>query len=322
MARYQDLDLAPLGRFTGFDALTWGIPIVCAGLIGAAIGSVFDLSIALAIAFAFMSAGGVFYAGAFTIRQHCFAVLEQLGSYKFVKLDGLGWYNPLLDKIVDRNTYRAIRHQLYPDAGTEMDFTDASAPVKAAAWYSIVDPDAISNCNWNEVRRQTALWTYRYRDSPGRIAGILDMLLRPRLQALSLDEAQTGGDAVCEAAMVEAEPLMAELGAYPASDHAALVIEDIDIPDGLRQARDAVLTGRKRAAEAASELSAPILAMQQVRSDSARLPADQRIGDEIVRETIMESLAMKTLRETGANVNLIGAGIMDAVKSMVSRRTT
>lgn len=321
MASYRDLDLTPLGRFTVYDVLTWAIPVACACLIGGAIGSIFNLAIAVAVAFALMTAGALFYAGAFTIRQHCFAVIEQLGSYKFVKLDGLGWYNPFLDRIVDRDTYRAIRHQLYPDEGTEMDFTDASAPVKAAAWYSIVDPDAISNCDWKEVRRQTALWTYRYRDSPGRISGILDMLLRPKLQALSLDEAQTDGDAVCEGVMDDAEPLMAELGAYPASERASLVIEDIDIPKELREARDAVMTGRKRATEAASRLTAPILAMQQVRVDSAGLPADQRLDDEIVRQTIMETQAMETLKETGANVNIIGAGIMDAVRSMVTRRT-
>ncbi|MDB5245018.1 MAG: hypothetical protein JWN90_123, partial [Parcubacteria group bacterium] len=309
-------DLRPMdpSESLKIDVLSWGVPGLVLSVIGAVIGSQFGLGIGTAIMLLLIWSAGFWAAGFMVVTEAWFVVIERFGQFHSVKFPGWRWKNPFFDYERLRDCMSARPFELYKagDKKAVIDFLDASAPITALSWYSIGNPVDVANKDWDLVTPQIALWTYRYIDPRKRAASIFDGSLRPKLQALTIDQAQVGGDAAAEAAVAEARPSLAGFGAYPTMSGKALIIDDINLPPEVVAQRQRKLAGEKAADEETAKFQGP------ARAANAIVTAAKALGHTVTYKEamaqVLQQMAFDTLRNTGANVTLVGQDLPGVTK--------
>lgn len=204
------------------------------------------------------------------VQKQQFLVVERFGEFHRVYHDGLQLLLlvGIIDRIKSEDTLAYQAFEVYTgDAGAAIDFKDASAPVTAVTWFAIGDPkkkEKMVADDWAEIDEDIIQWTYAYEKVRQRIQEIVDGFVRPRLQNLTLDEAQVekdkGGDKKEKGLGDElrtdrtVKAALKELGAY-FDPKKALIISDIQIPDDLvkERARRLIALATANADEALAE---------------------------------------------------------------------
>ena len=284
--------------------IIWGGPAAVAIVVFSAFGL---WGIGLGLAFAWI--GFCIFQGTIILEQQQYAVIERLGKYQTVYFRGWKVLVIGVDKIRGEiGDMRAKEYQLYADERkTELDFADgASAPVVVKIWYRLGKPEdaVVESENWKELTEAVKLWVYKYEKPEDRVYALVDGALRPRLQALNIDDASTskGRGNIAEETMKIVEPGLAEIGAYVPSDKGRLVIEDIELPQSVIDLRQKKLEGEKLAAEQEAEAAGywrPVQAVQ-VGLDTS---LDKAWG---IYRTLR---ALKTLEKIQPGITLVGKGL-------------
>ena len=245
--------------------IIWGGPAAVAIVVCNALGL---WGMGFGLAFAWI--GFCIFQGTIILEQQQYAVIERLGKYQTVYFRG--WNVRVIG--VDRirrgiSDMRGKEYQLYADERkTDIDFADgASAPVVVKFWYRIGKPEdaVVGSENWEKLTEAVKLWVYKYEKPEDRVYALVDGALRPRLQALSIDEASKGRDDIAEKTMDVVKSGLEEIGAYVPSDKGRLVIEDIVLPPSVIALRLKKLEGEKLASELEAEAAGywkPVLAVQ------------------------------------------------------------
>ncbi len=283
--------------------IIWGGPAAVAIVVFSAFGL---WGIGLGLAFAWI--GFCIFQGTIILEQQQDVVIERLGKYQTVYFRGWNIRVIGVDKI--RGGIRDMRgkeYLLYADERkTDIDFADgASAPVVVRFWYRIGKPeDAILGSeNWEKLTEAVKLWVYKYEKPEDRVYALVDGALRPRLQALSIDDASKGRDSIAKETVDDAlKREMAEIGAYIPSDQGRLIIEDIELPQSVIDLRQKKLEGEKLASEQEAEAAGYWRAIKAVR-DNLRVSVDK------ARKIYETQRGLDTLEKIQPRMTLVGKGL-------------
>ena len=246
-----------------------------------------------------------------------YVVVERFGHFRTVLYRGIGWINPFFDHIrVSNGSLKVQQRPLFRDEDTKaaMDFTDGvTAPVAIVASYGVGHPEDIEDERWNLVTEDVRKYTYQYAKPEERIDVLLDGALRPRLQSLSSDAAQTQTEAECEEAAIAVGDALAEIGVYlPVKG--ALVVSDIDLPEDVIRIREEELKGKKDAIAEQARLAAPANAILAVR-DALKAGGLSRTDDQVV-DMLMTQQGLEAIAKSGSNVSLYGFDVAAILKSL------
>ncbi|MEZ4200649.1 MAG: hypothetical protein R3B69_03645 [Candidatus Paceibacterota bacterium] len=142
------------------------------------------------------------------------------------------------------------------DKKAEIDFRDASAPVTATVWYAVAQQKLKEawESDWSDINEQIIAWTYAFDDPMQRLFELVDGFVRPRLQELTLDEAQveTTKDPQNQSMSKlllkdrDIKRAMAELGAE-FDPNKPFVLSDVAVPEELQKVRSERLVASARA---------------------------------------------------------------------------
>jgi hypothetical protein len=307
MAEDLDNGLRPMGtgHSVTITTLTWLVPALALGALGFLVGGLFDRAPGIGLALPILWTATFIGAGFFTVEQQCWIVVQRLGQFHSVKLQGVRWMNFVFDRVKQRGNVLAHRHTLYSEGASdaEIDFKDATAAIKASYWFSVGNPKDIAERNQANLKRDIALYVYRYADPIGRISGAIDGALRPLLQNLTIDQAQTGGEAACLQASAEAAPAMKLVGTYPPAEK-PIIIDDIVVPQDIQEIRESELKGEKEGKAAAARMAAPIAVVTAMKN-----AAGNGLTFQDVERIVARSQVLDTLGKTGSNITLIGRDV-------------
>lgn len=246
-----------------------------------------------------------------------FTVIERLGRFKRMKPRGmyLLWLPGLLDKIRCKDTFQAREVPLYEGPDNLIDFTDASSPIEASAWYHIANPADVQKKDWKRVQAQVTRWVYTADEPETLLASILEGNLRPLLQAHSTDSAQLECESCADQAVEESRDALEHIGAYPRPVQ-AIVIKDIKLPADVEELRQLRLEGQAKAQREENEskgLAAAIRAIQRAAREGEN-------GTEISWAEAQGIYERQQTREmiqgTGSNITLVAPNV-DGVFKMV-----
>lgn len=313
-------DIRPMSAGIAFlqDALVGIPPAIVLGIVGYLIGKLQFVNAPIGVSFFLVCAWILAYIGPGirVIPQQCWVVYERFGRFKSVAFHGIRWRNMLLDKVKLEGTFRVESFDLYEDdAQAKIDFTDASAPITAKAYYSVGSPEDVATQNQRALTKQVSLWTYRYEDPRDRVATLLDGALRPRLQTQSIEEAQHNSDRLCEEAVNDVRGEMAATGAYP-SLKKALILEDIDLPAQVIALREQRLRGEADAQEMELELQGPLRAIQAVQKGWKPAEGQPALTFQEARDLVMESRRLDVLLQSKANITLVASNLEGVVQTL------
>ena len=288
----------------------WGGPAAVAIVVCSALGL---WGIGLGLAFAWI--GFCISQGTIILEQQQYAVIERLGTYRTVYFRGWNIRVIGVDRIRGEICdMRAKEYQLYADERkTDIDFTDASAPVVVKIWYRLGKPEdaVVGSENWEKLTEAVKLWAYKYEKPENRVYALVDGALRPRLQKESIDTASKGRDGIAGDTMDAVEPELAQIGAYVPSDKGRLVIEDIALPPSVIALRQKKLEGEKLASEQEAEAAGYWKAIKAVQTNlgvsvnkARKIYETQRGLDTLEKTKPRMTLIGKDLRSVLGTINL------------------
>lgn len=306
-------------------------------LISRSLGNSQAAFIGSALAFAWLTTYTVL--GLEIVRQQEFRVVERLGRYYRTYKQGIkilclpGLIDKLRRQPMEEGrlkcefSYRWQRLNLFggSDQDQMMDFTDGSAKMEAYVWFMIYDP---------------RLFVYGASSSLERLEELVDNFIRPRVQNLSLDEAnQKMRDVIrefTEEAKKGEKPDSSEEETFRSEIRSLgldlkpknpLVIADIDIPTELKLLRSKVMEGEKEG-EAAKRRGAGYgkairAIMDQFNNENVekdgktiRQPIIGEDGKLVINCTFEQAWqiferqrGLETLGSTGANITLVSADV-------------
>ena len=241
-----------------------------------------------------------------------YIVVERLGQYYYTKENG--WALLVLPGIIDRiapdggrGDYKYKKVDLYTSGGSKdnIDFTDGSAPIKAEIWYRI-NPDQ---------KDSPALWTYVVKDSEARVREVIDSVARPKLQKISIDEAQQNLDSISEGVRNDpgVQRALKNVGAQ-LDPTRGFLITDVELPPGIVTMREELLVGTKEAGKQATQGLGYVRTILAIIEEAKK--NSQTIGLEQAISIYQTQRALETLGKTGANITLVGENVKGVLMTM------
>lgn len=305
--------LSPGIRVTTLDWLTLAIPsgvlVVTGCFIGYELSSV-SAALNCALSLPIIWATMLICTGMKITGKKGYLVIERFGQFRTVLFRGIGWINPLFDKIrIKDGSLKIHQLRLYQDEEkrAKLDFTDGvTAVVSIMASYGVGSAQDFEAQDWDKVSADVVKYTYKYTNPEKRIDALLDNAVRPLLQSMTSDAAQKDTSAECDNAAKAVETPLAEIGVYLPEER-ALVIEDIDIPDSVIEIREKAKRGEAEALAEQSRLRAPVRTIIAVREELKT--AGVNLSDKEVIDMLLTQQGLETIRNTGANVTLVGKDV-------------
>jgi hypothetical protein len=300
-------------------ALSTSMAFALGGAIGIAFNQTFGLGSAFALAWI-----GIFYSMALfrgSLHKQEFMVVERLMKFQSVKFAGLNLAFPFIDHVRFRSTFLGKDVELFmddndPGKRVEINFKEgSSAPIDASAWYQIANPEDIRNGRRSNIINDVLKYVYTLNegDTEERVAEIFEGAFRPRLQALTIDEAQKDLKKTIETAVEDAKQDLADLGVY-VSHGTGIIVRDIEIPQGILELRELELKGKKRAAEIAETSKGYWRSIQEI-IDGAKASSED-ISVEKAQEIFERQRAFDVIQQTGSNVTFIAPDMDGIVKTI------
>lgn len=302
-----------MGRI--IEIMTWAIPAVILAALGWFLGTLTGAEWGMPVLLVCVWTAILFALGVTIVNKQGYLVIERFGKFQAVKYNGIRWINPFFSQIKEEGSLRVHTFKLYTDDGAEIDFAcGGTAKVHAKASYMVGNPDDVRNEDWSAVTLQIIAWTYLYKDSVGRVSDVYDSALRPLVQALSIDEASTAqGDVACKTAVDVVTPLLAEIGAFRPAEK-ALILEDIELPDAVIEARQQELVAKGKAAADALIMQGPadgVLAVQAaLKAKGCNMTVPQII------EWQLTSRGLDVIRDAKANVTFVASDVEGILRTL------
>jgi hypothetical protein len=318
-----------LGRPAGhtITAIAFGLPIIPLAVFGYSLGNGYT-----AAAFATIWIGLFVATSLRFVRKRTFVVVERFGYFWDVKFAGPRILIPWIDNEVMRDNFLQKSVELYQgegDKNVEIDFVDGSAPIRAAAWYQIGNPDNVEHGDLDAVRNQVLYYTYRVKadERQSRVAEIFEGAFRPLLETVTIAEAQAKAEAFAKQAIdgVSASPgteeregarkALAEIGVYPFPGK-GIIVRDVVLPLVIVELRERELRGRSDAQEAISRSASYWQPLVHMKNGLASAGLADISGEEISRLFLAQK-GFETLQKTGSNVSLIASDI-DSLQKVIT----
>jgi hypothetical protein len=241
-----------------------------------------------------------------------------------VKFEGLHLAFPFIDRVFLSGNFFGKDVELFvmdendPTKRVEIDFKAGSAPVDAAAWYQIGDPEALRRGDREKLASDILKYAYTVlpEEREERIIEIFEGALRPVLQQRTIEEAQTGSTQASKEGVEEAQRTgLTELGVYPMPGK-GIIIRDIELPIGIVELRQLELTGEKRALEMKAASGGYWASIQEIIDAAARATPSIVLSPDKAQEIFERQIALATISKTGANITFIASDIDGVVKTI------
>jgi hypothetical protein len=296
-----------LGRPAGHSitAVAFGLPAILLAIFGYSLGNGYT-----AAAFATIWTGLFVAMSLRFVRKRTFVVVERFGYFWDVKSAGPRILIPWIDNEVMRDNFLQKSVELYQgegDKNVEIDFIDGSAPIRAAAWYQIGNPDDVEHGNLEAVRNQVLYYTYRVKadERQSRVAEIFEGAFRPLLETVTIAEAQAKAEAFAKQA----------IGVYPFPGK-GIIVRDVVLPSVIVELRERELRGRSDAQEAISRSASYWQPLVHMKNGLAGAGLTD-ISDEEISRLFLAQKGFETLQKTGSNVSLIASDI-DSLQKVIT----
>lgn len=270
-------------------------------------------------------------AGLKFVPQNNFWVIERFDQFVGVRNQGatLLCLPNIIDKLKmpperARHSYAEQELNLFEgsDKEQEIDFKDGSAPIEASIWFRIANPSLFAYAAINPIER---------------LEQLVDDYLRPLLQKLKIDEANTSMKTIVAGFQrhikadgspddtQEETDFYAELSAIGIELRAKkpLVVGDIRLPDSIKKLRDKVLEADKTRQAAALTGQGYAEAINAIREKSRPVDADGKPnGDPTIsfpdaRDIYMTLQGMEIFKNLppGSSINLIGGTVEELIRN-------
>jgi regulator of protease activity HflC (stomatin/prohibitin superfamily) len=271
-------------------------------------------------------AGAILWNGflvAFGIRfvpQATAFVVERFGKYMGVLRSGPRLILPFIDKVKSQ-TLKAVRLNLYEDEpNNTFDFLDDSAPVRIQVWYKILQTVTDAEGFMIDVLDDSIQKFFYSNENPENwIEEQLDHILRTRLQALSIDDAQKQAISIA-ADSVDVINNIHNIGDSIGVEISRVLITDIVLSQKTIEARQQVLEGDKAGAKAALKARGYALSINAIIQEAGA--KGTTVSWEQAEALFNQQRALETLATTGANINIVGDNIGGVVRTLdINHRT-
>lgn len=301
-------DMSPLVGHS-ITLTAYGLPLVVVMALGFAIGNGWT-----AMGFAVIWAAFSFVASIRFVRKRTFLVVERFGYFWDVKFTGLRIIIPMIDNVVRRDDFLQKSVDLYK-GDVKIDFNDASAPIRASAWYQIGDPKKIDAGDFASVRDDVLTYVYRVREAEveSRIAEIFQGTLRPLLESSTLVDVQKNGEKMAAQATDEATESLSEVGVYPFPAK-GIIIADIALPDNVIALREQELQGEVEAKAAVSRARGYWEPLAQIKANLEK--QGMRISDQEARDFFLTLRGFETIDKTGSNISFVSSDLGGVLKTI------
>ena len=253
-------------------------------------------------------------------EEKTFLVIERFGRYYRIAHAGLTvlCFPGLVDKIVKEGSLRSQKLELFKRSGgpkPEIDFTDATAPIAAQAWYQIGDPKVTSV---EQTDKDILLYAYCVESPEERMETILDAVARPILQCQSYDEAQKNDQTVNSKVLEEesARSALRAMGIYLAPDKGYL-ITDIGITEEIKALRRKLMEGEKEAEQTEKKgagYANAILAIMKTANEGKE--DKDKITFEQARQIYETQVALETVKNTSSNITFFASDVPGVLKTL------
>lgn len=294
------------------NALAWGFPALVLAVLGLLLGLVVKAPFGVPF-FTVLVWTGVFIVWGWLKQEpQEWLVVERFGTYHSMKRGGVSFVFPLVNTPVAKGTFKMFSLDLF--VGESIDFTDGSAPITATAWLQIGNPADLEAGNISAVMEQVGRFVYRYTDPLEHARVALESELRPKLQALSIDQAQKKGHKATDSIRAEVGQTLAEAGLY-LRHKLPVMVDDVKLPPEIILQRAKRLEGETSAQEAAAAAKGPISAIRAIQEGSKN-DAGVTITLEEAREIYFREKTLNTLSETGANISMVASDMAGVTKMM------
>lgn len=302
----------------GTIVYAWGIPALLFLILGT-IAAVAMREWTIALAFIVLWTGAFIGINIRIQGPQDWVVIERLGRVKEIVFDspsGIYFviYEGLYDSVKKRGTFAGTEPiQLFTDLDNfKFDFQGGvSASVLAWARYQIGDPDARNAHDKAALVEDIMRYTYSYGDADDFIIETFEAAFRPRMEALTYEEAKIEAKRLAAETVEEIEPYLKLLGAYSTSDH-ALFLDDIILSEEVQKINLEALEGQKEMERQEKAFAGPYRAISAVRKAAAA--EGHELTFEEARQLVENRQFMETLAQTGANINFVTTGVKDIQK--------
>ena len=318
---YIDLHTHHSRKRVGFGAfLVWVTP----GLAAMTVAWVFGLPGA-GVFVALNWFGFCVWKGAMTLEEMQYAVVERLGKYHTTFFNGLHVRVIGIDRIrpvsvsdrkerklveVSVGDLRSMPIRLYAlDRDNKIDFVSTavapegipsvggiSAPIDATLFVEVGEPGKTN------PEEDVYRWAYGFTDPGKRLYSLVDSVLRPKLQSITIDEANTNRDDIADTVVESIAPAFREVGVYPRPERKSLVIEDIDLPEEWVTLRQKAVEGKLEAEQRQAQVAGYIEPIRLI-MDTLGMSHKQAIDFYNTQQ------GLNVLRETKPNMTLVGDGL-------------
>lgn len=294
------------------NALAWGFPALVLAALGLLLGIVVKAPFGVPF-FTVLVWTGVFIVWGWLKQEpQEWLVVERFGTYHAMKRGGISFVVPLVNSPIAKGSFKRFSLSLF--VGESIDFTDGSAPITATAWLQIGNLADLEAGNIPAVMEQVGRFVYRYTDPLEHARVALESVLRPKLQTLSIDQAQKKGHEVTDSIQGEVGLTLAEAGLY-LRDTMPVMIDDVKLPPEIIAQRAKRLEGETSAQEAAAAAKGPINAIRAIQKGSVET-GGKEITFEEAREIYFREKTLSTLGETGANISMVASDMGGVTKMM------
>ncbi len=260
------------------------------------------------------------------VTQNQFLVIERFGQYYRTARAGIRVL--CLPGLVDRlaphgGGYDHYWHRsdLY-EAENKIDFTDASAGLKAQIWWRVKKED--------KDKDAPQKWAYSVENTEARIKEIIDGTLRVLLQGQSLDEASKNLIEITRKVMADPGVIKAldEMG-VELDPNKGVVITDIVLSESIIAAREEALRGVREASKQGAQGLGYIRAILAIQEDAARgrlndpsdpskgyLVKPKKLSFEAAKGIYENQRALEVLQAKPGNVNFVSPDVNGAIISL------
>lgn len=249
------------------------------------------------------------------VKQREFIVVERLGKYHRIAHAGIRvlCLPGLIDSVKYRGDLKLRRLDLYVDEkNNQIDFKDGSCPVKIQVWWKIGDPTAKKD---EDVDNDIYKFVYAAEKPENKLEEMVDAFARPRLQDMTIDEANIKKDHVAKD--VNDDPgikqSLSDIGSYLDPKKGCL-ITDIALTEDIVKLRKQEMEGSKDAVKAAKKGAGYAQAIAAIIEEAKK--AGKEISFQDAREIYERQRGLETVGETGANITFVSPGIQGLMTTL------
>lgn len=260
-----------------------------------------------------------FFLSCISFRRHMtFAVVERLGYIWDVKLTGIQFINPFVDRIVFTGDLQRHAIALFrrPDGtAATIDFIDGSSPIRATGWYQIADPAAIAAWNKPVIREHILKYVYLMHENARdtHIKEVFQTVLRGLLESHPMEVAQEKMTGIIAQATAIIRDALATIGTFPLPEN-GITVEGLELTPEIEEFRRRAMRGQADAREA--ENRAPIYSAPFVKMIRRLKKEGIDISTNEVVQVVLAQMGLQVVKDANGSISFISRDVGDVLKTL------